>query len=248
MYGWHRYYLVWVYMKHKDNVPKPRPQLDPLPIVTIQLPIYNEMYVVDRLVEAVVPDRLPARAARNPGARRLHRRDARDCRAGGPPLRRAGLRHQLPPPRRPHRLQGRRARGRPQGRARRVRRDLRRRLRAAARLPAARRCRQFGEPKVGMVQARWGHINRDYSLLTQLQSILLDGHFVLEHGGRNRAGASSTSTAPPASGAARRSPTRAAGSTTRSPRTSTSATARSSRAGSSSSCPTSSRPPRCRSR
>ena len=39
-----------------------------------------------------------------------------------------------------------------------------------------------------MVQARWGHINRDYSLLTQIQAILLDGHFVLEHGGRNRAG------------------------------------------------------------
>src|SRR4029453_14605146 len=54
MYGWHRYYLVWVYMKHKDNVPKPRPQLDPLPMVTTQLPIYNEMYVVDRLVAAVV--------------------------------------------------------------------------------------------------------------------------------------------------------------------------------------------------
>ena len=39
-----------------------------------------------------------------------------------------------------------------------------------------------------MVQARWGHINQDYSLLTKIQSILLDGHFVLEHGGRNRAG------------------------------------------------------------
>ena len=39
-----------------------------------------------------------------------------------------------------------------------------------------------------MVQARWGHLNRDYSLLTQIQSILLDAHFVLEHGGRNRAG------------------------------------------------------------
>ncbi len=39
-----------------------------------------------------------------------------------------------------------------------------------------------------MVQARWGHINQDYSLLTQIQSILLDAHFVLEHGGRNRAG------------------------------------------------------------
>ena len=42
--------------------------------------------------------------------------------------------------------------------------------------------------QVGMVQARWGHINQDYSLLTRIQSILLDGHFVLEHGGRNRAG------------------------------------------------------------
>jgi cellulose synthase/poly-beta-1,6-N-acetylglucosamine synthase-like glycosyltransferase len=39
-----------------------------------------------------------------------------------------------------------------------------------------------------MVQARWGHINQEYSLLTKIQSILLDGHFVLEHGGRNRAG------------------------------------------------------------
>jgi hypothetical protein len=38
------------------------------------------------------------------------------------------------------------------------------------------------------VQARWGHLNRGYSLLTEVQSILLDGHFVLEHGGRNRSG------------------------------------------------------------
>ena len=45
----------------------------------------------------------------------------------------------------------------------------------------------FADAKVGMVQARWGHINQDYSLLTKIQSILLDGHFVLEHGGRNRA-------------------------------------------------------------
>ena len=39
-----------------------------------------------------------------------------------------------------------------------------------------------------MVQARWGHINEDYSLLTKIQAILLDAHFVLEHGGRNRSG------------------------------------------------------------
>ena len=46
----------------------------------------------------------------------------------------------------------------------------------------------FSDPGVGMVQVRWGHVNRDYSLLTQVQSVLLDGHFVLEHGGRNRSG------------------------------------------------------------
>jgi cellulose synthase/poly-beta-1,6-N-acetylglucosamine synthase-like glycosyltransferase len=46
----------------------------------------------------------------------------------------------------------------------------------------------FTGPEIGMVQARWGHINQDYSLLTKIQSILLDAHFVLEHGGRNRAG------------------------------------------------------------
>ena len=39
-----------------------------------------------------------------------------------------------------------------------------------------------------MVQTRWTHINRDYSFLTEVEAILLDGHFVLEHGGRSRAG------------------------------------------------------------
>jgi cellulose synthase/poly-beta-1,6-N-acetylglucosamine synthase-like glycosyltransferase len=53
VYGWHRYYLVYLYMKHKGDVPVPDGHFDALPRVTIQLPLYNEMYVVDRLVEAV---------------------------------------------------------------------------------------------------------------------------------------------------------------------------------------------------
>ena len=44
----------------------------------------------------------------------------------------------------------------------------------------------FADPKIGMVQTRWTHLNRDYSFLTQVEAILLDGHFVLEHGGRSR--------------------------------------------------------------
>ncbi len=53
VYGWHRYYLVYVYMKHKHEQPQPKGSFDALPVVTIQLPLYNEMYVVDRLVDAV---------------------------------------------------------------------------------------------------------------------------------------------------------------------------------------------------
>src|SRR5256885_9896113 len=53
IYGWHRYYLVYLYMRNKDKEPKSGPPLDPLPAVTIQLPLYNEMYVADRLIDAV---------------------------------------------------------------------------------------------------------------------------------------------------------------------------------------------------
>src|SRR6185436_9023513 len=53
VYGWHRYYLVYLYMGHKDSQPAEPAPLDPLPVVTVQLPIYNEMYVADRLIDAV---------------------------------------------------------------------------------------------------------------------------------------------------------------------------------------------------
>ena len=53
VYGWHRYYLVYLYMRYRDREPKPGPPLDPMPVVTIQLPLFNEMYVADRLIDAV---------------------------------------------------------------------------------------------------------------------------------------------------------------------------------------------------
>ena len=46
----------------------------------------------------------------------------------------------------------------------------------------------FADAKVGMVQVRWGHLNREFSILTQAQSIFLDGHFIIEHTARNRSG------------------------------------------------------------
>ena len=53
IYGWHRYYLVYLYMKNKDKAPMQPPPLTELPTVTVQLPIFNEMYVADRLIDAV---------------------------------------------------------------------------------------------------------------------------------------------------------------------------------------------------
>jgi cellulose synthase/poly-beta-1,6-N-acetylglucosamine synthase-like glycosyltransferase len=187
VYGWHRYYLVYLYMKNRQREPRPGPGLDPAPVVTIQLPLYNELYVADRLIDAVCRieyprDRLEIQvlddsadetrvvaqqavrrhAARGVDIKYYHRTDRSGYKAGALD---AGLQA---------------ARGEfvaifdadfmPQP-------DFLQRL-----MP------HFGDPTVGMVQARWGHINQDYSLLTKIQAILLDGHFVLEHGARNRSG------------------------------------------------------------
>ncbi|MGH9362924.1 MAG: glycosyltransferase family 2 protein, partial [Thermoanaerobaculia bacterium] len=46
----------------------------------------------------------------------------------------------------------------------------------------------FADPKLGMVQGSWEHINRGYSLLTRIEAILLDGHFLVEHTARHRSG------------------------------------------------------------
>jgi cellulose synthase/poly-beta-1,6-N-acetylglucosamine synthase-like glycosyltransferase len=187
LYGWHRYYLVYLYMRYKDNVPKARPALDPLPVVTVQLPIFNEMYVVDRLVASVCAmdyprDRLEIQvlddsvdetreiaelavrrhAAQGFDIKYMHRADRTGFKAGALD---AGLQV---------------ARG-----------DFVAIFDADFVVPREflrETLPQFSDPAVGMVQARWGHVNRDYSLLTRIQSILLDGHFVLEHGSRNRAG------------------------------------------------------------
>jgi cellulose synthase/poly-beta-1,6-N-acetylglucosamine synthase-like glycosyltransferase len=187
IYGWHRYYLVYEYMKNKDRVPGPPPPMTELPVVTIQLPIFNEMYVADRLIGAVCEidypkDRLEiqvlddstdetteiaALAVRRQAAlgfdiTYLHRTDRTGYKAGA--------------------LEA----------ALKVARGEFVAIFDADFIPTRdflmRTVGYFHNPKVALVQARWGHINLNYSLLTNIQAILLDGHFVLEHGGRNRAG------------------------------------------------------------
>ena len=190
IYGWHRYYLVYLYMKNRDKAPTrlaPPPPLASLPRVTIQLPIYNEMYVADRLIDRVCEIDYPLElleiqvlddstdetreiaelavrrhAARGFDIQYMHRVDRRGYKAGALE---AGLKK--------------------------AKADFIAIFDADFIPPKdflVRTLPHFADSNVGMVQARWGHINQDYSLLTKIQAILLDGHFVLEHGGRNRAG------------------------------------------------------------
>src|SRR5436189_6479989 len=53
IYGSHRYVMAYLYYKYKGNLPTPKGRFAELPLVTIQLPIFNEMYVVERLIDAV---------------------------------------------------------------------------------------------------------------------------------------------------------------------------------------------------
>ncbi|MEA2693515.1 MAG: hypothetical protein QOJ16_2902 [Acidobacteriota bacterium] len=186
-YGVHRLALVILYLRTRKNQPV-RPA-DPAewPMVTVQLPLYNEMYVAERLIDAVCQldypkDRLEIQVLddstdetsnivatlvaeqrrRGFDIQHLHRSDRSGYKAGALA---AGL------------LQ---AKGELLA------------IFDADFVPQPSFLKDsipyFADPGLGMVQGSWAHINRGYSLLTRAEAILLDGHFWIEHTARNRSG------------------------------------------------------------
>jgi cellulose synthase/poly-beta-1,6-N-acetylglucosamine synthase-like glycosyltransferase len=185
-YGVHRYTLVYLYYKKKKNGEnQPGDEFQELPRVTIQLPIFNEQYVVDRLLQAVCRLDYPREkldiqllddstdetkevacnlvehyAGQGYPITYLHRTNRNGFKAGAL---HEGLKT---------------AKGEFVA------------IFDADFVPPAdfllRTIHHFTNPKVGMVQTRWTHINRNYSFLTEVEAILLDGHFVLEHSSRAR--------------------------------------------------------------
>ncbi len=190
LYGCHRYLLVRLYRKYAagdDPCAPGRFDDEQLPRVTVQLPLYNERYVVERLINAVCRLDYPterieiqvlddstddttdrARQLVDHWQRRgmnielIHRTDRTGYKAGAL---QNGLAH--------------------------TDSDFIA-IFDADFIPKPdflrRTIHHFTDDEIGMVQARWDYINRDYSLLTRAQAILLDGHFVLEHTARNRSG------------------------------------------------------------
>lgn len=188
IFGIHRYETIRTYFKHRKNATgEPPLRFEQLPPVTIQLPLYNERYVVERLIDETVKVEYPKELLqiqvlddstddtspfaealvekyRNMGypIEYLHRSNRHGFKAGA----------------------------------------LQEGLKTATGEVVAvfdadfvpppefllKTVHYFADPKVGVVQTRWSYLNRDYNFLTEVEAILLDGHFVLEHGARSRAG------------------------------------------------------------
>jgi len=187
VYGLHRYHLVYLYYKYRDNIPKPVARLDTLPVVTIQLPIYNELYVVERLVDAICRLDYPKELLEiqvlddsTDETQRLAQRKVSEYAQQGFDIQylRRGNRDGY--------KAGALEFGLSQARGEFVA------IFDADFVPNPDTIHNtidfFSDPKIAMVQIRWEHINRDYSLLTKVQSIMLDGHFMMESATRNRAG------------------------------------------------------------
>lgn len=179
-------HLTWLYRKQKPQAPLP-PEGDFEPSVTIQLPVYNEKYVVERLIEAVSQIDYPREKLE------IQILDDSTDETSGiiyqkmEWLKKFGLdlKH--------------------------IHRDERVGYKAGALadglhtakgefivifdsdfIPEPDFLRKtlpwFTDPNTGVVQTRWGHLNKDYSLITQLQAFGLDAHFSIEQSARNAAG------------------------------------------------------------
>src|ERR1700731_4429704 len=187
-YGGHRYILVYLYYKHKKNrTTEPSAYFEDLPRVTVQLPIFNEQYVVERLLESICKLEYPREKL---DIQLLD--DSTDetvAVARGLVERYAALGNPITYHHRTNR-EGYKAGALAEGM-----------LTAKGEFIAVfdadflppedfllKVIHHFTDPKIGMVQTRWTHINRNYSFLTEVEAILLDGHFVLEHSGRARSG------------------------------------------------------------
>ena len=187
MYGGHRYWLAYLYKKHKKDAWVPKAEFTELPHVTIQLPMYNEMYVAERLIDQTCGMRYPADKLEIQVLDDSTDDTVRVASAAVDKWKARGI--DITYIHRTNR-EGYKAGALEEGLA--VAKGEYVAVFDADFLPnhdfLEKTIHFFTEDRIGMVQVRWDHINRDFSLLTRAQSVLLDGHFIIESTGRNRSG------------------------------------------------------------
>lgn len=187
VYCFHRLFILFLYFRHKTDRPEPRSRFDHPPLITVQIPLYNEMYVAGRLIDAVAAidyprDRLEIQVLDDSTDETVDLVAAKVAE-----LRELG--YAADHVRRGNR-EGFKAGALAHGLA--VARGELLAIFDADFVPNRdifRRCiDHFTDPRLGMVQTRWDHLNREYSLLTRLQAVFLDGHLLIEQTARARSG------------------------------------------------------------
>jgi cellulose synthase/poly-beta-1,6-N-acetylglucosamine synthase-like glycosyltransferase len=179
--------LVILFLRHRSESPACG-SLDHYPRVTVQLPVYNEVLVIDRLIDAAVRldwprDRLQIQVLDDSTDETTGIARARVDR-----YRAAGFDIELV--RRPDRS-GFKAGALHEGLKRATGELVA--IFDADFVPGPDWLRRtvpyfLSRPRLGMLQTRWSHLNRDYSVLTRAQALALDGHFAVEQTARQRAG------------------------------------------------------------
>ena len=187
VFGAHRIKVLYLYWKHRHDEPTPLREFKELPVVTVQLPLFNEMHVTERLLEAVAAldypkDKLQIQVLDDSTdeSAELSKRLSSELAAQGFDIE---YRHRV------------NRHGFKAGALDEAMPTVKGEFIAifdADFVPPTdmlqKMIHHFTDEKVGLVQARWGHINRNYSLLTRLQAMFLDGHLVLEQTARSRHG------------------------------------------------------------
>lgn len=187
VFGAHGFIMIYYYNKYKDVKPKPQANYEPNSLVTIQLPLYNELYVVERLINAVCEIEYPKDKLEiqvlddstdetvNIVAKIVEEKQA--------------LGFDIQHVRRPNR-EGYKAGALKEGL--RIAKGEFIAIFDADFVPQKdfleKTLAHFTHDKVGMVQTRWEHLNSEYSILTKAQALALDAHFVIEQNVRNKAG------------------------------------------------------------
>jgi cellulose synthase/poly-beta-1,6-N-acetylglucosamine synthase-like glycosyltransferase len=186
-FGSHGFIMIYYYLKHRHKRDDLTARLKDFPIVTIQLPVYNEMYVVERLIKTICEIDYPLDKLEIQVLDDSTDETTEICENLVKEYRLQGFDISL------------------------LHRSDRSGYKAGALKEGLKTCKGefvaifdadfiprknflqvtmpfFSDPKIGMVQTRWEHLNRAYSMVTQIQALALDGHFVIEQQVRNKAG------------------------------------------------------------
>ncbi len=187
VFGLHGFIMIYYHNKYRNEKHSPDKNFKPDALVTIQLPLYNELYVVERLINAVCEidypkdkmeiqvlddstDETTQITANIVAQKKKEGFDISHIRRGSREGFKAGALKE----------------------GMKIAKGSFIAIFDADFIPQKEFLKKtlsfFGDPKVGMVQTRWEHINGDYSILTKAQALALDGHFVIEQSVRNKAG------------------------------------------------------------